>query len=182
MPVERGIRSGQRKRLRRTHWLPERTTRNNLLYATTRRKNLGRARPVPEVPATGRLPGRRNIRRVGRSVAEKKHEAGRSGRSACSLQTSWPRCGRPAFSPHMFRPHKWPPRILTSNVFAAEWPMCITTPDVLPAEWPIAILAADVLAAEWPSDILTQRFKPRSGRFAFSPGVSLEKMLELPIL
>ena len=82
----------------------------------------------------------------------------------------------------MFRPHKWPPRILTSNVFAAEWPMCITTPDVLPAEWPIAILAADVLAAEWPSDILTQRFRPRSGRSAFSPGVSLEKMLELPIL
>ena len=82
----------------------------------------------------------------------------------------------------------WPARILTTDVSSAQVAaphshfVCVTSPDVLPAEWPIAILAADVLAAEWPSDILTQRFRPRSGRSAFSPGVSLEKMLELPKL
>ena len=64
---------GTKKRLRRTHWLPEKTTMNNLVYATARRKNLGRARSVSEIPATGQLPGRRDIRRVGRSVVNKKN-------------------------------------------------------------------------------------------------------------
>ena len=72
VPVERGIWSRQRKRLRRTHWLPEKTTMNNLVYATARRKNLGRARPVSEIPATGQLPGRRDMRRVGRPVVKQK--------------------------------------------------------------------------------------------------------------
>ena len=58
---------------------------------------------------------------------------------------------------------EWPPRILTSNVYAAEWPMYIITPDVLPADWPIVILAAIVWAAECLCNILTLRFRPRSG-------------------
>ena len=112
MPVERGIQSGRRKRLRRTHWLPQKTTMNKFVYATARRKNLGRARPVSEVPATGRLPGRRNIRRVGRSVVKKNtrpaapadpqahvkrvgHDvAGPHSHHICAVRTS----GRPAFS------------------------------------------------------------------------------------
>ena len=51
----------------------------------------------------------------------------------------------------------------------------IITPDVLPAEWPIVILAAVVMAADCPSNILTLRFRPRSGRSAISFGVNLER-------
>ena len=63
----------KRKRLLRTHWLPENNTMTNFSSATAGgRRNLRRARLVSEVPATGRPPGRRNIRRVGRSVVEEK--------------------------------------------------------------------------------------------------------------
>ena len=63
----------KRKRLLRTHWLPEKNTMAILSSATAGgRRNLRRARLVSEVPSTGRPPGRRNIRRVGRSVVEEK--------------------------------------------------------------------------------------------------------------
>ena len=80
----------------------------NLLYATARRKNLGRARLVSEVPATGRLPARTNIRRVGHSVVNKKKKArGRPRRPIRMLISNE-------------LPTNWPARILTTYVSSAR--------------------------------------------------------------
>lgn len=93
---------------------------------------MGRARSVSEVPATGRPPGRRNLRRVDRSVGQKKNTRPaapadphahfkrvghiwlariltpdvfpQSGRPAFSLRTCTPRSGRNTLSlPTCFR-------------------------------------------------------------------------------
>ena len=123
---------------------------------------------------TGRPPGRRYIRRMDRFAVKKKTRPD-------TPADPHAHCERLRYKGHA-RMHSTevffamlPCRILTSNVSAAEWPMYIITPDVLPAEWPILILAVIVMAADCPNNILTLRFRPRSGRSAISFGVNLER-------
>ena len=123
---------------------------------------------------TGRPPGRRNIRRVDRSVVKKNTRPDTPADPHAHFERLGYKWQARIHSTEVFFA-QLPPRILTSNVYAAEWPMYIITPDVLPAEWPILILAAIVMAADCPNNILTLRFRPRSGRSAISFGVNLER-------